>query len=92
MLDPQKLEEDLVLVYRSVDETAAAVAKSLLEEAGIPCSTKGGFMNDATGISRLGTMFTPGLKPVEVYVLESDVEEAQLVLSESRSESEPSGT
>ena len=40
MLDPQKLKEDLVLVYRSVDETAAAVAQSLLEEAGIPCSTR----------------------------------------------------
>lgn len=92
VLDPQKLKEELVLVYRSADETAAAVAQSLLEEAGIPCSTKGGLMNDATGISRLGTMFTPGLKPVEVYVLESDAEEAQLLLSELRPESGSSST
>jgi hypothetical protein len=86
MLDPQKLKQNLVLVYRSVDETAAAVAQSVLEEAGIPCSTKGGLTNDATGISRLGTMFTPGLKPVEVYVLESDVEEASSLLGELETE------
>ncbi len=56
MLDPQKLREDLVPVLRTVDETAAAVAKSILDEAGILCAVKGGFMSDVTGISRLGTL------------------------------------
>ncbi len=76
MLDSQKLGENTVVVFRTLDETAAAVAKSILEEAGISCMVKGGFMSDVTGISRLGTMFTSGAEPVEVYVLESDAVEA----------------
>ena len=87
MLDPQKLNEDLVPVFRTSDETAAAVARSILEEAGISCTVKGGFMSDITGISRLGTVFTPGVQPVGVYVLESDAEEASLLLEELRKES-----
>jgi len=86
MLDPQKLNEDLVPVFRTSDETAAAVARSLLEEAGISCTVKGGFMSDVTGISRLGTVFAPGIQPVAVYVLESDAEEASLLLEELRKE------
>ncbi len=87
MLDPQKLREDLVPVFRTSDETAAAVAKSILEEADISCTVKGGFMSDVTGISRLGTVFTPGIQPVAVYVLESDAEEASLLLEGLRKES-----
>jgi len=86
MLDLQKLNEDLVPVFRTSDETAAAVARSILEEAGISCTVKGGFMSDVTGISRLGTVFTPGIQPVAVYVLESDAEEASLLLEELRKE------
>jgi hypothetical protein len=88
MLDPRKLDEDFVSVFRTLDETAAAVAKSVLEEAGLSCAIKGGFMSDVTGISRLGTIFTPGLQPVEVFVLESDVEEALSLLSGLSEESE----
>jgi len=86
MLDSQKLNEDLVPVFRTSDETAAAVARSILEEAGIPCAVKGGFMSDVTGISRLGTVFTPGIQPVAVYVLESDAEEASSLLEELNKE------
>ncbi len=87
MVDSQKLREDLVPVFRTSDETAAAVAKSILEEADISCTVKGGFMSDVTGISRLGTVFTPGVQPVAVYVLESDAEEASLLLEELKEES-----
>ena len=86
MLDPTKLREDLIPVFRTSDETAAAVARSILEEAGISCTVKGGFMSDVTGISRLGTVFTPGTQPVAVYVLESDVEEASSLLEELNAE------
>jgi len=89
MLDPQNLRKDLVPVFRTSDETAAAVAKSILEEAGISCTVKGGFMSDVTGISRLGTVFTPGIQPVAVYVLESDAEEASLLLEKLEEESSP---
>jgi len=85
VLDPQKLREEMIVVYRTWDETAAAVAKSILEEAGISCMVKGGLMNDVTGISRLGSMFTPGNEPVEVYVLQSDAEEAMPLLDKLRS-------
>ena len=90
MPDSQKHNEDLVPVFRTSDETAAAVARSILEEAAISCTVKGGFMSDVTGISRLGTVFTPGIQPVAVYVLESDAEEASLLLEELTAESEPS--
>ena len=90
MLDPQKLKQDFEVVFRTLDETAAAVAKSILEEADILCAVQGGFMNDATGISRLGTVFTPGNQPVEVHVLESDAEEASSLLQELKDETEPS--
>ena len=87
MLDPQKLRENLVPVFRTLDETAAAVARSILEEAGISCTVKGGFMSDVTGISRLGTVFRPGIQPVAVYVLESDAEAASSLLEELNKES-----
>jgi hypothetical protein len=67
-----------------LDETAAAVARSILEDADIPCAVKGGLMTDPTGISRLGTMFTPGNNPVQVFVLESDAEVALSLLEELR--------
>ncbi len=86
-LNSQKLNEDLVPVFRTSDETAAAVVRSILEEAGISCTVKGGFMSDITGISRLGTVFTPGIQPVAVCVLESDAEEASSLLEELRKES-----
>jgi len=82
MLDPQKLTESTVLVFRTLDETAAAVARSILEEAGIVCMVKGGFMSDVTGISRLGTIFTSGVGPVEVYVLQSDAAESLALLKD----------
>ena len=82
MTDREQPTEDLVAVFSSTDETAAAVARSILEEAGIDCAVKGGLMNDATGISRLGTMFAPGIRPVEVFVLASQAEEAALLLKE----------
>lgn len=87
MQDSQKLRGNLVPVFRTSDETAAAVARSILEEAGISCTVKGGFMSDVTGISRLGTVFTPGIQPVAVYVLESDAEEASSLLKELNKES-----
>lgn len=82
MLDPQKVDQRLVAIFRTLDETAAAVAKSILEEAGMRCTVKGGHMSDATGISRLGTVFSSGVRPVEVIVLESDAEEAISLLAE----------
>jgi hypothetical protein len=88
-LDPQKLTENTVVVFRTLDETAAAVAKSILDEAGIACMVKGDFMSDVTGISRLGTMFTSGAEPVEVYVLESDAVEASSLLGELAETSSP---
>ena len=90
MLDPEKLRQNLVMVFSTADETAVAVAQSILEEAEIPSTVKGGLMNDATGISRLGTVFTPGIGPVEVYVLESDAEEASSLLRELRDVTGPS--
>jgi len=46
-------------------------------------------MSDVTGISRLGTMFTSGAEPVEVYVLESDAVEASSLLGELVETSSP---
>jgi hypothetical protein len=88
VFDPEKTKEDLVAVFSTLDETAAAVARSILEDADIPCAVKGGFMNDITGISRLATIFTPGSQPVEVYVLESDAQEALSLLEELRSDAD----
>ena len=90
MFDRGKTREELVLVFSTLDETAAAVARSVLEDADIPCTVKGGFMTDFTGISRLGTMFTPGNQPVQVYVLESDAQVALSLLKELRSDADPS--
>jgi hypothetical protein len=83
MPDPQKLGENVVAVFRTPDETAAAVARSILEEAGIACMVRGGFMSDVTGLSRLGSMFTSGAEPVEVCVLESDAVEASALLAQT---------
>ena len=88
MFDPEKTKEELVVVFSTLDETAAAVVRPILEDADIPCAVKGGLMADFTGISRLGTMFTRGNQPVQVFVLESDAQEALSLLEELRSDAD----
>jgi hypothetical protein len=90
VIDPKKTKEELVVGFSTLDETGAAVARSILEDADIPCAVHGGLMNDITGISRLGTMFTPGNHPVQLYVLESDAQEALSLLEELGSDADQS--
>ena len=81
---------DLVTVFSTMDETAAAVAESILVDAGIQCMVKGGQMRDVTGLSRLAALFRSGVPPVEVQVLDTNAEEAASLLSQLAVESEVS--
>lgn len=59
MLDPQRLGEGLIPVFRTSDETAAAVARSICKEAGISCTVKGEFMSDVTGMHHPCALYAP---------------------------------
>ncbi len=66
-----------VTVLETGDPALLAVAKSLLEDAGIPFFAKGEATQDLFGVGRLGTGFSPIVGPVELQVSADDAPEAQ---------------
>jgi hypothetical protein len=71
-----------VTVLETSDPALLAVAKSLLEEAGILYFAKGEGLQDLFGVGRFGTGFSPIVGPVELQVAPSDAAEASAVLME----------
>ena len=64
-------------VYSSPDSGQVAFIQSMLEAAGIECELR----NEAVSQVMMGIPFAP-----EVWVEDKDVEEAQRLIAESRSE------
>lgn len=71
-----------VTVLETSDPGLLAVAKSLLDDAGIPYFAKGEGIQDLFGAGRLGTGFSPIVGPVELQVAEDDATEANALLIE----------
>jgi len=75
--------DEPVTVLETSDPALLAIAKSLLEEAGIGFFAKGEAIQDLFGAGRLGG-FNPITGPVEVQVSADDAAEAGSVLLELR--------
>jgi len=73
---------DPVTVLETGDPALLAVAKSLLEEAGIQYFAKGEAVQDLFGVGRFGSGFNPFTGPVQLQVAVSDAEEAKRLLQD----------
>ena len=82
--------ESLVTVYGVGDPGDLALAKSLLDDAGIPHFELGEGIQDLFGMGRLGG-FSIVAGPVQIQVPESRAEEARELLAELES-ADPSAT
>lgn len=74
--------EGPVTVLETGDQALLAVAKSLLEEAGIHYFAKGEGVQDLFAWGRMGTGFNPFVGPVQLQVAAEDAEEASALLRE----------
>ncbi|HEV7516724.1 MAG TPA: DUF2007 domain-containing protein [Thermoanaerobaculia bacterium] len=74
---------DVVTVFATGDPVALLTAKSLLEEAGIPCFTRGEGTQDLFGMGRLGTGFSLIAGPMEIRVGARRAREAEDLLDEA---------
>ena len=80
-----------VTVLESSDPALLALAKSLLDDAGIPYFAKGEGVQDLFGVGRFGTGFNPVTGPIELQVSAGDASEARAILLELRRHDEGDG-
>ena len=73
--------DELVTVLATGNQAIIAVAKSLLDNAGIEYFVKGEGLQNLFGLGTLGTGFNPIVGPIEVQVNEPDAAEARKVLA-----------
>jgi hypothetical protein len=78
--EPQPEYVDLVTVLSAPDGNIVAVAKSLLESAGIRCIARGEGLQELFAGGRIGAGFNPAMGPVEIQVLPEDEVEARRIL------------
>jgi hypothetical protein len=75
---------ELVTVFESGDPALVAVARSVLDSAGIPFMTKGEGIQDLFGWGRMPGGFSVVAGPVAFQVNKDDVEEARALLEDVR--------
>jgi hypothetical protein len=78
----KETEGDLVTVLATGNPATIAVAKSILEAEGIEYFAKNEGVQDLFAGGRIGTGFNPLVGPVEIQVVESEVEHAKAVLAD----------
>jgi hypothetical protein len=75
-------DQDYVTVLSSGDPALIPLAKSVLQDLGIPYVEKGGLLQDLFGAGRVGLGFNPIVGPVEIQVASHDAEAALEALDE----------
>lgn len=78
--DPDEL--DLVTVLATGNPALIALARSLLESAGIEFIVKGEGIQDLVGLGRVGSGFNVALGAVEIQVRAEDAADARAVLAD----------
>ncbi|MCE1163829.1 MAG: DUF2007 domain-containing protein [Bacteroidetes bacterium] len=78
MANPDK--EKLVSVFKSGHEGVIALAKSILDEAGIEYMVKNEGVQDLVGLGVVGTGFNPLTGPMNIMVLPENEEYAKELL------------
>ncbi len=79
-IDPRRIT--LVTVLSIGDAILLAIAKSMLQDAGIYHYAKGEGLQDLFGLGRMGFGFNPLVGPIELQVEEERQEEARELLAE----------
>jgi hypothetical protein len=66
--------KDLVIIFSTGNMVSAAIAKSILEDSGIPYITKNEYTQGLFGLGNLGSISNPLSGPVQIFVKPEDVE------------------
>jgi hypothetical protein len=77
-MDPDK--EKVVTVLSTGNEAVIALAKSILDDAGIRYFAKNEGVENLIGVGVIGTGFNPVIGPIELQVLEEDAATAKKLL------------
>ena len=72
----------LVPILEIADPAILAIAKSVLEDAGIEYDARGEGIQDLFGAGRLGIGYNPLIGPISIQVREEDEKEARRLLDE----------
>jgi len=72
----------MVTVFATGNHALIALAKSMLDDAGIRYNARNERTEDLFGLGVFGTGFSPVIGPIELQVLEEDVEEAAKLLKD----------
>ncbi len=74
---PAEIDEatplELVTILETGDQSLAAVAKSVLDGAGIPCIARNERLQNLFGWGTIGTGFNVAMGPIRLQVLREDV-------------------
>jgi hypothetical protein len=71
---------ELVTVLETGDQSLVAVARSVLEDAGIPCIARNEGLQNLFGWGTVGTGFNVAMGPIRVQVLREDAQTAKQLL------------
>ena len=71
---------EMVTVLETGDQSLVAVAKSILEEAGIPCIARNEALQNLFGWGSIGAGFNAAMGPIRVQVLKEDEDVARELL------------
>jgi hypothetical protein len=74
--------EKIVTVFATGNHGLIALAKSMLDDAGIQYYAKNERTEDLIGLGVFGTGYNPIIGPVELQVLEQNAEEAKNLLKD----------
>jgi hypothetical protein len=75
-------EEKLVTVFATGNHGIIALAKSILDDAGIQFYAKNERTEDLIGLGVIGTGYNPVIGPIELQVLEENAAEAKDLLKD----------
>ena len=78
--EPEDEPLNLVTAFAIGDPVTVAIAKSLLEEAGIRYLVRGEGLQDLFALGRVGFGFNPLVGPIEIQVRKRDQQEAAQLL------------
>jgi Putative prokaryotic signal transducing protein len=73
---------EMVTVLETGDQSLVAVAKSVLEGAGIPCIARNERLQNLFGWGTIGTGFNAAMGPIRLQVLREDADTAKELLAE----------
>jgi hypothetical protein len=78
--NPEPAPFELTTVLETGDQSLVAVAKSILDSAGIPCVARNERLQNLFGWGTIGTGFNAAMGPIRIQVLKEDEETARELL------------